>query len=103
VLGNIYIYGGSTPQASIATTFVKMTGFDGDSPVSTPEVIEPDYANDRIVVKKAGAGDVGAAPAEAPMQLEVDDYVEIYVKSDNGGGVSMTPVYASFTLSRAGD
>jgi hypothetical protein len=143
VLGNLYIYGGSTPQASIATTFLKMTGFMGNGPASTPGVIEPDYANNRILIKKAGAykatfsvsysgtanatfdfvfyvngvvypygglqrkigagGDVGAAAADTPIQLEVDDYVEIYVKSDQGGGASLTPVYASFTLDRSGD
>ena len=51
VYGAMYTKGGSTAQASIGTSFVKITGFatDGASSGTTP-----DNANDEIVVGTAG-------------------------------------------------
>lgn len=53
--------------------------------------------------KISSGGDVGDFTWHAPLQLAAGDVVSIYVKSDAGGGASLTPSYAQLDVNREGD
>lgn len=109
VYGEILVFGGSTAQTGIGTSFTKMTGFaaDGDSVGMTPA-----HASDQITADNAGVYCVifscsfsGSVNATFTFEIQVDGVTKsnggAERKLSSGGDVGDVSLNAIITLAAA--